>query len=169
LKTKVKLLAAFACSVFMISIFSPFLQAVWQGFIIPEASPGPETFWSFKGTIEYSYLGHGPVVKEFWFFDYWFLNRISKYEGFGRWIGSALILTLASQILIQFFSASAIFLGKSQLFLCSAISNASMLFWMWLITYALRHEYARYPVAGFWLSLLTTVLFVVAFLMSRKQ
>lgn len=152
---------------FLISIFSPFLQAVWQGGGIPELRPGPETFWSFKGTIEYSYLGRGRVVNEFWFFDYWFLDRISQYEELGQWIGPALILTLASQILVLLFSASAIFLGKSQLFLLSVIFNASTLFCMWLVTHALYH-YARYPVAGFWLSLLTTVLFVAAFLTSRK-
>jgi len=107
-------------------------------------------------------------VNEYWFSDYWFLGRISQYEGLGRWIGPALILTLTSQILVLLFSALAIFLDKGQLFLFSVIFNASTLFGMLLVTYALYHEYARYPVAGFWLSLLTTILFVAAFLMSRR-
>lgn len=168
LKAKAKLLGAFACFVFLISIVLPFLQAVWQGGIYPEMRPGPETFWSFKGTTEYSYLGRGRVVNEYWFSDYWFLDRISHYEGFGRWIGPALIITLASQILVLLFSTLAIFLDKGQLFLCSIAFSASTLFCMCLVTYALHPDYERYPVAGFWLSLLATALFVAALLMSRK-
>lgn len=153
---------------FLVSILFPFLQAVWQGGGIPEMRHGPETFWSFKGTIEYSYLGHGRVVHEYWFSDYWFLDRISQYEGLGWWIGPALILTFAFQILVLLFSALAIFLDKRKLFLCSVILSASTLFCMLFVTYALYHSYARYPVAGFWLSLLPTVLFTVVFLKSGK-
>jgi len=148
LKTKVKLLGAFACFVFLISVFTPFLQAVWHGGTFPEVRPGPETFWSFRETIEYWYLGRGRIVNEYWFVDYWFLNGIFQYEGLGRWIGPALILTFASQILVLLFSALAILLEKGQLFLCSIVLNAVALFSMWLVTYALHHDYERYPVAG---------------------
>jgi len=84
LETKVRLLAALTLSLFIISIFVPFLQATWRGIGIPEIRPGPQTFWSFKGTIEYWYLDHGRVVNEFWFSDYWFLHWITETQHCGN-------------------------------------------------------------------------------------
>jgi len=167
LKTKARLLGALACTVFVISIFTPFLQAVWQGGIIG-GRPGPETYWSFKGTIETIYPEHGRTVREYWLTDYWFHNRISQYEGLGPLIEPALTLTLTCQILVLIFAKSAILLNRSQLFLGSITLNAIALFCMLLITYALYHEYERHLVAGFWLALLATALFGAALYMSRK-
>jgi len=162
LKTKVKRLGAFACFVFLISIFFPFLQAVWQGGGIPEIRSGTENFWSFRITYEITYSGRGLAVDEYWYFDYWFLMT-PHFEVLERWAGPVLILTLASQILVLLFSALAILLDKGQLFLFSISLNAVALFCMSLLTYTLHHDYERYPAVGFWLTLLAAVLFVVAF------
>jgi len=168
LKTKVKLLGILACIVLLISIFFPFLKVYWKGMTIPEIRSGPLTLWSFKGTMEIWYLGRGRVTYEYWFSDYWFLDIIYRYEELGHWIGPALILTLATQILAPLFSAIAILLDKSKLFLFPIVLSAITLSCMLLVTYALQHNYEGLPVAGFWLTLTAAALFSAALFISRR-
>jgi hypothetical protein len=167
LRTGVKLFDVLACSVFLISIFCPFLQATWYGGVIREYHPGPENFWSFKERQEYSYGGR-QFVDEYWFFSYWNRPPITETQELFHLTEPTLILAFVSQILVLLSSVLAIFLDKRWLFLCSIILSAVGLFCMWFFTYALDEDYERFQVAGFWLMLVAALLFVVAFFISGE-
>jgi len=169
-KTRARVLVVSACCLFVISIFTPFLQVLWRGMGIPEFHHGPENLWSFKETIEYSYMGDGLIRREFWFSEYWFQYWITENEMLQTWVGPILILVLVFQILVVSFSILTIFTIKHKLFLCSAVVfNALVLLCMLFVTYTLYHSYEKYLVLGFWLSFVSVALFVTALFFSRKH
>jgi len=165
-KTKLRLHIALASSLFIISILTPFLEAQWLGGTIIDGRLGPETFWSFKGTFEYWQMG-GHNKEEWWFVDYWYRAGI-RTSILELWIGPFLIFILEAQVLTVLFSALAIFKVKSSLLLSSTILSIFTTFCMWFISYVLNPEYLRRFEAGFWISIISAALFLVAFLLSWK-
>jgi hypothetical protein len=167
LRAWVSLIGAFACFVFLISVFSPFLQAFWIEASIPESRPGPLTFWSFKTRIEF--FGLDSYVKESWYSNYWFdVGGFVSRSASERWVESALILIFVSQILVLSFSALAILLDKRWLFLCSTIFGVVAFYCMWFVSNSLRHGYISDLLNGFWVTLPAALLFIVPFLISGK-
>lgn len=166
--TKLRFLVVFVCSLFIISIFCPFLQATWLGASIPEIHRGPATFWSFKEREVSWGLWHGVVIEERWFADYWW--RVGIYaDPLELWIGPVLIFMLEAQVLTVLFAALAILKIKPYLLLSSTILNVLTVFCMWFVSYALNPEhYQKNLELGFLLSFSSAVLFFVVFILSRR-
>lgn len=161
---------AFACSLFLVSIFLPFLQVwrlEWIGF--PEMRPGPQTFWSFKGRFEWWTIG-GNKVTEPWFADYW--SQMSYFvfvaQPLGSWITPVLIFMFEAQVVTILSALLAIFRLKPYLLVLSTGFNAFTTFCMWFISEALSSWYSKRFEAGFWVSFPSAALFLLAFLLSRN-
>jgi len=165
--TKLQFFTALACSIFVISIFTPFLKALWFGESIVRERAVPETFWSFKGTYGYYRTDKVWGMEEWWFVDYWYRAgiRTSLLE---LWIGPFLIFMLEAQVLAVLFSTIAIFNVKPYLILSSTILNVFTNFCMWFVSNALNYGYLRTFEAGFWFAFISAALFLVAFLLSWK-
>jgi hypothetical protein len=167
-KTVLRFLVAFACFLFTVSVFCPFLQAQWFGMHIPEVQPRPEYFWSFKETYEFARTPDGFVVEEYWFEDYWCRGRIYDIT-LGPWIAPALIFMLGAQVFTVLFATLAIFYVKPYLLLSSTVLTVFTMFCMWFVSNTLSHWYIKKFEAGFWLSLLSVTLFIAAMLLSWKR
>ena len=172
-KTRARALIVFACFLFVISIFFPFLQVIWRGVTIPEVHPGPGNLWSFRGTMEYRFNEWGSGTRrEFWFFEYWSQQPQIWYTESGMledWVVPILILIFISQVFVTAFSILAV-LAKNKLLLCSTIGfNAFILLCMLFVTSALDFCFDKSLSIGFWLSSTSLAMFAGAALLSRKD
>jgi len=161
LETKIifQFLIAIACSIFIASIFLPFLQALWiEDFPVPV--PGPESFWSFKKTEMYGLMFSGWRREEWWFADYWRREET---------IAPALIFMLTLQLLTVSCALLSIFKFKSHLLFSSIVFSILTLFCMWFVSYALGSANYKSFEAGFWLTIPSAAVFLVVFLLSRRQ
>lgn len=158
-----RVLAAFACSFFVISVFCPFLEATWTGWHVPEIVPGPETFWSFRGTYTRIDMNLGFIREERWFADYWDRWRLLLPAPLCWWIGLVLIFMVGAQILTVFFAVLAILKVKSYMLLLSGILNVFAIFCMLFVYVALDGDYTTSFLIGLWLTFPSAALFLVAF------
>lgn len=167
-----QVIGVLACFLFVYSIFYPFLQVQLFGIVTFTGSPGPEIFWSFKVTTVYFRTPDNPgapIIKEYWFADYWteYINYKTIELGLG--IGSVLVFMFGAQVLTILFAALAIFRVKPYLFLSATILNVSITFCMWLTSRAFIYPYYRHAFqAGFWLTFASVTLFLAASILSWR-
>lgn len=167
-KNKVRLLVIPACFLFVLSIFSPFLEATWVDGIIPEMHES-ETFWSFKHSVaSWNSWGGGWGTQDWWFADYWHEARLGR-GALEAWIGPALIFMLEAQVLTVLLAVLAIIKGKLYLLLSSAILNGFTTLCMWFFSQALSSLYSRTLTTGFWLTLPSAALLLAASILSWRQ
>jgi hypothetical protein len=162
-KTIVKVYGIFTLILFLCSVVYPFLQVQLFGIVTFTGAPGPETFWSFKVTTIWFRTPDNPgppIIREYWFADYW--TQYTSYRtvelGFG--IGPILAFMLGAQVLTVLFAALAISKVKPYLFISSAIFNVCIIVFMWLTSRAFAYSYYRCSFqAGFWLAAASATLF----------
>jgi hypothetical protein len=161
-----RILGAFAFILFIGSVFCPFLQVQLFGTVTFTGSPGPDTFWSSKLTMVYFRTPDNPgvpVIREFWFADYWtrYINYKTMELGLG--IGFVLVFMFGVQVLMILFGALAIFGFRPYLFLSATIFNVLITFCMWLTSRAFIYPNYWYEFqAGFWLTFASSTLFLAA-------
>jgi len=154
-----RFLVTFACALFTVSIFLPFLQTWWVPveFHLP-SGPLASIFWSFKKTgWSAAWLSGGQ--KEVWFADYW---------GRDEAMMSALIFMFGFQLLTVLCSVVAIFRVKPYLLILSMGFNFSTTFCMWLVSHTLNPLYNKSFESGFWLTFPSATVYLVAFLLSWR-
>ena len=165
--TKLRFIIAFACFVFVVSVFYPFLEAQYKGLQIPEAIIGPFTFWSFKGTFVHGWQFPLRIVKdEWWFTGYWLNWRLDGV--FQKWTPPVLIFMLGAQILSVSFSVFSILRLKPYVLVLLTILNVSVILSMWLVSYTLDSKYVRSFHYGFYFSVFSLFLYLAAFFLSRR-
>jgi len=168
----VKVYSILTLILFLFSIVYPFLQVQLFGLVTFTGAPGPETFWSFRATTVWFRTPDSPgspIIREYWFADYW--TQYTSYRtvelGFG--IGSILAFMFGAQVLTILFAASAIFKVKPYLFLVSVIFNVFIIVFMWLTSRAFSYSYYRCSFqAGFWLTVASATLFLAGSILSWK-
>ncbi len=164
-KCLLRLFGAVTCILFICSVFCPFLQV--QLFVVTFTGyPGPETFWSFKVTAVYFRTPDSPgapIIKEYWFADYWTKYINYRTIDFGLGIGPVFVVIFGAQVLTILFAALAILKVRSHSFLSAAILNVSITFCMWLTSRAFIYPYYKYAFeTGFWLTSASATLFLAA-------
>lgn len=138
---------------------------------IPEVNPGPENYWSFRHTVQYSYLGIGSFYREWWFTDFWLQPAYSITifkEEFAQVAGPVFVTMFLTQILTILFGALSIIKQKPLLLLISTIPSTATIFSMLFITQALYDSYTRNLQAGFYLAIASTALFLAAFVLKTN-
>lgn len=161
-----KVVTVCACCLILISIFFPFLT-ITHYTIIPEDAY-PVTYWSYKTTIRYAKLGYEMKRETLFFSAYWFAQQepysyLTPSTVGVSWVLIAIFLT---QILTLGFGFAAVFGRGKTTQLLSPISCLSVTF---LIVYAIVQVQSRtyglpkYEL-GWWLSCLSTILFLCAFI-----
>jgi hypothetical protein len=171
-KSVLRVLAAFACVLFIGSILYPFLQVQLFGIETFTGSPGPETFWSFKVTTVYFRTPDNPgvpIMREYWFADYWteYINYKTLELGLG--IGYILVFMFGIQVLTILFAILAISRVKPYQFLSATIPNVLITFCMWLTSRAFIHPYYWVEFqTGFWLTFASVTLFLAASILSWR-
>lgn len=167
-----RVLGAFACILFIGSIFYPFLQVQLFGIETFTGSPGPETFWSFKVTTVYFRTPDNPgvpIMREYRFVDCWTEYISYKAIELGLGIGSVLVFMFGIQVLTILFASLAIFRVKPYPFLTATILNVSITFCMWLTSRAFIYPYYWYGFqAAFWLTFASATLFLAASILSWR-
>lgn len=159
--------------VFLCSIVYPFLQVQLFGIVTFTGAPGPATFWSFRATTIWGRTPDNPgppVIREYWFADYWTQYTSYRTVELGFRIGSILAFMFGAQVLAVLFAALAIFRVKPYLFLSSAIFNFCIIVFIWLTSRAFSYSYYRCSfLAGFWLAAASATLFLVGSVLSWKR
>jgi len=168
-KDMLRVLGAFACFLFALSIFHPFLQVQLFDIVTFSGYPGPETFWSFKVINVYFRTPNDSVIKEYWFADYWYRYTNYRTMELGLGIGTVFVFMFGVQVLAMLFAALAAFNVKAYLFLSSAVLSFFTTFCMWLVSRAFIYPYYRYVFqAGFWLTFPSVMLFFTCSILSWK-
>jgi len=160
-KAALRVLGAFACALLIVSMALPFLQAEWAGMHVPEVQIGPDTYWSFKRTSQYSSMNTGFVAEQWWFFEYWNPTAPTQQP---QYSGGTVMIMFIFQVLAVFLAALATFQVKPYLFLSSAILSVLTIFCMLLVGNALHFGYVITFQAGFWLTFPPAPMFFVSFL-----
>jgi hypothetical protein len=144
-KTKLRLLVLLAFFLFLASIFLPLIEARRDVYSVRTGfREERETLWSFKKTEPYS------SVPELWFFNLW-----SK-GGWWIWIFGAQVSTVL-------FALLAIVRPHEFFLLLSTVFSFSIVFYILFLLLALKLTSTYYFKEGFMLTLLSAVLFFVAF------
>lgn len=165
-RDRLRVIGAFPCLLFTISIFYAFLQVQWYRIVTFTGYPGPATFWSFRMTAIYFPTPNQLILTEHWFADYWskYINYKTMELGLG--MDTVLMLMFMAQAFTVLFAALAIFRVRPYLFLSAAVLNMFTTFCMWLTSRAFVYPYYKCAFqAGFWLTLPAAALFLAAFLM----
>lgn len=161
-----KVLTVCTCCLFLVSVLFPFLTKTHYT-IIPEDAH-PVTYWSHKTTIRYTTLGRERERETLFFSDYWFAEQ-KPYSyippsnlGFS-WVLVAMFLTQISMLVFGFAS---LFRHEKGTQLFSLISCSSVTFLMLYIIVQVQNLYnpPKYEL-GWWLSCLSTILFLYAFIL----
>lgn len=144
----VRFLSLLPCVLFIFSILAPILEATFSPlFQIPERTVIWETFWSFKKRFLLLRFGMDLKEGEVWFFDYW-----SEFP--------ALAFLFTLQLITVFCALLAALRSKPRILLYSCISSASASVLQWLFSLTFSSEWHLEPSGSFWISLLSTVLFI---------
>jgi len=169
-RNRLRVIGAFPCLLFTLSIFFAFLQVQWYRIVTFTGQPGPITFWSFRVTYAYFPTFNRLILTEHWFADYWsdYVNYRTMELGLG--MDTVFMLLFVAQVLTVLFAALAIIKVEPQLFLSAAVLNVFTTFFMWLTSRAFVYPHFIYAFrAGFWLTLPTAALFLAAFLVGQAD
>ncbi|MEM2102673.1 MAG: hypothetical protein QXM22_04090 [Candidatus Bathyarchaeia archaeon] len=168
-KAVLRAITAFACFLFLVSIFCPFLSIRGVS-MIPEIKFVIVSFWSFRVTHEYQWRLPSEIIthgEEYWFDNYWRYVRI----GYSDVEAGVMILMFMTQILTVAFAmwAASLRRVKAFWFLLPAIYSAVTVFGMGYISQA--NTSLGQPTkleTGFWLTSISLVIFIGVFFTSSK-
>lgn len=162
----------FAFFLFTCSIFYPFIHVQLFGIKTFTGSPGPEIYWSFKATSIYFRTPDNPgppIIREYWFVDYW--TKYSNYKTIelGLAMSTVLVFLFAAQVFTALLGALTVFKVRAYLSLSAGILNVFTTVCIWLISRAFVYPYFRCAFqAGFWLTFASATLFFSASVLNWK-
>lgn len=174
--TGLRVLVVFACFIFTVSVFCPFFQTKVA---LPQHRPA--YYWSFMETKVYARATNGWYSPQAYVFEwYWDSMETWGITSGASWIHHALILMLGAQVFTVLFGVLASinrsnayrresWTSNPYLLLASTALNVVVVSCMWFVYSAFGPLYVKQFEAGFWLSLLSLTLFIVAFPLSWKQ
>lgn len=151
-----------AIVVFLISIFNPFLNAVWRGLRIPEYfSSWPGEMWSFEQLFYYfDIAGPAALVYVERSFDQYWLQDWSV--GVASWTGYALMTIFLLQALTIASGVITIVKNNRVLILLPTVSSTLVAALMSIISWSMSYSYEKKLLPGFWLTLLSIPIFLSA-------
>jgi len=123
----VKVYGIFTLTLFLCSIVYPFLQVQLFGIVTFTGAPGPATFWSFKVTTIFFHTPDNPgppVIREYWFADYWAQYGSYRTAELGLGIAFISAFMFGAQILAVLSAALACILSvEANVIVSSRVSD----------------------------------------------
>jgi hypothetical protein len=161
-----KVVTVCACVLILISALFPFLTITHYTIIREDAYP--VTYWSYKTTIRYVKLGYVWKRENLFFSAYWFAQQepYSYLTPSIMGVSWVLVALFLAQILTLGFGFAALF-GRRKttqlLPLISCLFVTFLMVYMMVQTQSRTYGLPKYEL-GWWLSCLSTILFLCAFI-----
>ena len=168
-----RVVTACACFLFLASVLFPFLTVPYYS-IIPEDAYRV-TYWSYRTTIKYLKLGYEMKSETLFFSTYWFAKEkpYSYPTPSNLGVSWVLVPMFLTQILTLGLGFAALFghRKKTQFFpLISCFSVTILMVYMIVQTHTLTFARALKGFElGFWISVLSAVLFLYAFILHGRH
>ena len=168
-----RVVTACACCMFLASVLFPFLTVPYYS-IIPEDAYCV-TYWSYKATIKYLKLGYEMKSETLFFSTYWFAKEkpYSYPTPSNLGVSWVLVPMFLAQILTLGLGFAALFghRKRTQFFpLISCFSVTILMVYMIVQTRTLTFARALKGFElGFWISVLSAVLFLYAFILHGRH